>query len=210
MTEITSQSMNPIGRIWHSRFMFWALLAIPAVPMIMELLNGSYRHLLHESGEFAARFTIFAMVLTPLVMLFPKTRALRWLMKRRRYIGVAAFGYAALHTLAYTLKEGTLARIIAELPQPGIWLGWVAMLLFVPLAVTSNDTSLRALGATWKTIQRLVYPAAILTVAHWYFLEYQIGPALVHFGPLAALEIYRIWKVNSLKRARQDGSHETA
>jgi methionine sulfoxide reductase heme-binding subunit len=206
---MTETAQNPLIRIWNSPWIFWLLLAIPAVPMALNLFGGEYRHALRESGEFAARFTIFAMVLTPLVMLFPKTRALRWLMKRRRYIGVAAFGYAALHTLAYVLKEGTLARILAELPQPGIWLGWLALLIFIPLAFTSNDASLRFLGATWKTLQRLVYPAALITVAHWYFLEYEIGGALAHFGPLAALEIYRVWKVNSLKRARLAGSPET-
>jgi sulfoxide reductase heme-binding subunit YedZ len=41
----------------------------------------------------------------------------------------------------------------------------------------------------------LVYPAALLTLAHWILLEYEVGPALVHFVPLAGLEIYRLWKL---------------
>jgi methionine sulfoxide reductase heme-binding subunit len=180
------------ARIWHAPLTFWLLLALPAIPMLFSMADGSYRGVIHGSGEFAARFTIFAMVLTPLVMLFPQTRALRWLMKRRRHIGVAAFGYAALHTLAYLLHEANLSAIINDIAKAGIWTGWLAFLIFVPLALTSNDWSLRRLGTWWKPLQRWTYAAALMTVAHWFFLEYEIGPALVHFGPLAALEVYRV------------------
>ena len=138
------------SRIWNSPYTFWLLLALPAIPMLINLAEGSLRGVLHPSGEFSARFMIIAMMLTPLVMLAPNVRAFRWLMARRRAIGVAAFAYAALHTLAYVLREGTLAKIIAELPQPGIWTGWLAFILFVILAVTSNDASLRWLKTSWK------------------------------------------------------------
>jgi sulfoxide reductase heme-binding subunit YedZ len=58
--------------------------------------------------------------------------------------------------------------------------------------MTSNDWGIRRLRQSWKPLQRCVYLAAVLTLAHWFFLEYRIGPALVHFLPLAALECYRI------------------
>lgn len=59
--------------------------------------------LLHPTGEFAARFMIVVMMITPLMMLFKGWRGPRWLMKRRGYLGVAAFGYAALHTGLYLI-----------------------------------------------------------------------------------------------------------
>ncbi len=189
---LSSENNSSLKRIWNSGYTFGLLLALPAIPMILGLASGEFRQVLSPAGEFATRFMIIAMMLTPLIMLFPKVRALRWLMQRRRAIGVAAFGYAALHTIAYVLKEGTLARILAELPELGIWTGWVAMLVFVPLALTSNDWSLRRLGINWKNLQRLVYVAAFFTIAHWIFLEYEFGGALVHFVPLAALELYRV------------------
>jgi methionine sulfoxide reductase heme-binding subunit len=179
-------------QIWNSPYLFWLLLAIPALPMLGDIYASHLRGVLRESGEFAARFMIIAMALTPLVMLFPRFRPLRWLVARRRAIGVAAFCYGALHLLAYLLKEKSLVRIWGEIDHIDILTGWIAFLIFVPLALTSNDWFVRAMKQNWKTLQRLVYAAALATVAHWYFLEYEVGPALVHFAPLALLETYRI------------------
>lgn len=179
-------------RIWNSHYTFWLLMALPALPMLFSLWDGNLRGVLHPSGEFSARFMILAMVLTPLVMLAPRVRAFRWLMARRRAIGVAAFCYGALHTLAYLMREGTLAKVIAELLEPGLWTGWLAFLIFVALAVTSNDISLRWLRRSWKALQRFVYPAALLTLVHWLLVSHEVGGAIVHFAPLALLEVYRI------------------
>lgn len=150
--------------------------------------------LLHPTGEFAARFMIIAMILTPLRMLFPGSGFWRWMMKRRRYFGVAAFGYAALHTLLYVIDMKTLQAIWGEAFLLGIWTGWIAFFIFVPLAVTSNDASVLWLKRTWKPLQRWIYGAAVLTLLHWMFVHNNFGPALVHFIPLAGLEAYRIWR----------------
>ena len=55
--------------------------------------------LLHPTGEFAARFMIIAMIISPLRLMFPKSGSWMWMMRRRRYFGVAAFAYAVLHTV---------------------------------------------------------------------------------------------------------------
>ena len=144
---------------------------------------------------------IIAMILTPLRMLFPKSGAVLWLMRRRRYLGVAAFGYAALHTLYYVIDLGSLSAVVADFTKFGIWTGWVAFVIFVPLAMTSNDASVRRLRRSWKTLQRFVYPAAVATLLHWVFVHDNFGPALVHFVPLAGLEIYRIWKNTKTSRS---------
>ena len=82
----------------------------------------------------------------------------------------------------------------AAAPRPRrIWTGWLAFLIFIPLAITSNDRSQRWLKSTWKKLQRWVYPAAVLTLLHWIFVHNDIGPALVHFVPLAALELFRVY-----------------
>lgn len=190
-------------KIWNSPYTFWALLALPSIGMIASALDGGdLEGLLHPTGEFAARFMIIAMMLTPLKMLFPKSRAIQWLMRRRRYLGVAAFGYAALHTLYYVIDLGTMSAILREFTELGIWTGWLAFLIFVPLALTSNDFSVKAMGPGWKALQRFTYLAAVATLAHWVFLEYEFGPALAHFGPLAALEAYRVWRnMNPVSRS---------
>lgn len=193
--------MNTLKPLLNSPYAFWALLALPSVSMINGALNGGdLEPLLHPTGEFAARFMIIAMMLTPLRMLFPKSSVVRWLLRRRRYLGVAAFAYAALHTLYYVIDLGTLSAVVADIAKFGIWTGWVAFVIFVPLAMTSNNTSVRRLGRTWKALQRFVYPAAVATLMHWIFIQNNIGPALVHFIPLAVLETYRIWKTTHTVR----------
>lgn len=67
--------------------------------------------------------------------------------------------------------------------------------MFVPLALTSNDASVRKLGRRWKTLQRFVYLAAVATLAHWLFVSRGVGPALVNFAPLAVLETLRVWRI---------------
>ncbi len=184
-----------LKNIWNSPYTFWALIALPSLGMLAGAFSEEGLHeLLHPTGEFAARFMIIAMMLTPLKMLFPKSGAIQWLMRRRRYLGVAAFGYAALHTLYYVLDLGSMSAILREFTELGIWTGWLAFLIFVPLALTSNNWSVKTMGSGWKTLQRFTYVAAVATLAHWIFLEYELGAALVHFAPLAALEGYRIWR----------------
>lgn len=191
-----------------SPYWLWALLSLPAVGF-MSAVTGSddpkvFEEFLHPTGEFSARFMIIAMLASPLVLIFKGWRGPLWLKKNRRYFGVAAFGYAALHTVFYLIDAGFAGRVIAELPRLYIWTGWIAFLIFIPLAVTSMDYFVRAMGPRWKQLQRWTYAAAVLTLIHWAALHDWggIGPALVHFGPLGLLEAYRLWYWWQRKRAR--------
>ncbi|WP_089994369.1 sulfite oxidase heme-binding subunit YedZ [Cognatiyoonia koreensis] len=185
----------------NSRAFIWGLLALPSIPMIGALLSAEpsagqsvEEMLLHPTGEFSARFLITTMILSPMRMLLPNSGFWRWMLKRRRYFGVAAFAYAALHTVLYVIDIGTLRALLGDALELGIWTGWLAFFVFLPLAATSNDWSVRKMGPTWKRLQRWVYLAALATLLHWIFVHNNIGPALVHFLPLAALETYRIWR----------------
>jgi sulfoxide reductase heme-binding subunit YedZ len=199
--------MSTLQSVINSRYFIWALLALPVIPMGAALSSGTadFEKLLHPTGEFAARFMIIAMIITPFRLMFTKARFWMWMMQRRRYIGVAAFCYAALHTVLYILDKNSLEAILGEFWDLGIWTGWVAFLIFVPLAVTSNNTSQRILLSWWKLLQRCIYPAALLTLVHWIFVHNNFGPALVHFIPLGLLEAYRIWKNLFDKATRVEG-----
>jgi sulfoxide reductase heme-binding subunit YedZ len=192
----------------HSPYWLWVLLASPAAFWSYEAMVSDnpriFHMLVHPTGEFSARFLIVAMMATPLTLLLRGWRGPRWLKRNRRYLGVAAFGYAALHTLFYLIDKGTLARVAGELPRFYIWTGWIAFAIFVPLAVTSTDRFVRALGPRWKHLQRWTYAAAVLTLLHWASLHNWNHPAaaLVHFGPLAALEAYRLYHWTQRRRAR--------
>ncbi|WP_420861895.1 sulfite oxidase heme-binding subunit YedZ [Algirhabdus cladophorae] len=189
-----------VRRVIDHPYFIWLLLALPLVPMVLALTAGTpgpdgkpiTEMLLHPTGEFSARFLIISMMLTPLRMLFPGSGFLRWMIKRRRYFGVAAFVYAAFHTILYIVDMGSLRAMLGEFLALGIWTGWLAMLIFVPLAITSTDKAVRSMGTRWKTLQRTVYIAAVATLLHWIFVHNNLGPALVHFVPLAGLEAYRI------------------
>ncbi|AZL59111.1 iron reductase [Tabrizicola piscis] len=176
----------------------WVILALPALPLIGPLFGDdarAFHRLLHPTGEWSARFMIIGMMASGLMLLFKGRSWPRWLVHHRRDIEVAAFVYAALHTLVYVIDRGTLDRIIAALPHTEIWTGWLAMLIFIPLAITSNNATQRWLHAGWKTLQRLAYPAAVLVLIHWAALHNwgSWPPAAVHFGPLVALWVYRLW-----------------
>lgn len=121
-----------------------------------------YRFALDPTGEWAARLIIVAMAITPLHVLFPHARSVLWLQRRRRVIGLAAFGYASLHLVAFTLSIGRLDYIVQGLAFASMWTGWLAFLLLAPLAATSSDAAVRLLGRGWKMLQRLVYPARIV------------------------------------------------
>jgi sulfoxide reductase heme-binding subunit YedZ len=202
--------MSTLSATWSrlSPYWLWVLLALPAAFWSYEAMTSDspriYHILVRPTGELAARFMIVAMMATPLMLVFKGWRGPRWLKKNRRYLGVAAFGYAALHTLFYLIDRGTLATAIGELPRTCIWTGWIAFLIFVPLAVTSMDYFVRALGPRWKQLQRWTYVAAVLTLLHWASLHHWNHPAvaLVHFGPLAALEAYRLYYWTQRRLAR--------
>lgn len=181
-----------------SPYWLWAILALPAMGMISPFFEEETRALrgvIHGSGEFAARFMIISMMATPLLLLTKGSRFARWLRANRRYFGVAAFGYAALHTLAYVLAEGTVDKVLDEATEFDMLTGWLAFFIFIPLAATSMDYAVRRLGTWWKPIQRWTYGAAVLTLLHWASLHNwgSWPPAAVHFAPLAALTLYRLW-----------------
>jgi len=180
-------------------YWLWLLFALPAIGMTNAALTSDnpriFHILVHPSGEFSARFLIIAMMATPLVLLLKGWRGPLWLKRNRRYLGIAAFGYGLLHTIFYLIDKSSLDTVMSELPRLYIWTGWIAFVIFVPLAVTSTDYFVRIMGPRWKTLQRWTYAAAVLTLLHWAALHNwnSTAPALVHFGPLILLEAYRIW-----------------
>lgn len=173
----------------------WAVLAVPAGLVLHryattpDIWPGD---LLHPTGEWSARLIIIALMLTPLGQLFPDSRAVKWLVRHRRAFGVAAFAYALLHLAFYILDMETVAAMLAELGAPGIWTGWLALLCMAVPALISSDAAMRLLRRNWKRLQRLAYPAAILTLAHWVLVHDGMTSALVHFAPLLLLQALRL------------------
>lgn len=153
-----------------------------------EMVYGSF---VHWSGDLAAWLLLITLALTPLKRLFPDRRWPTWLLQKRRYLGVASFLYALLHAGAYLLRQ-PFARVAGEALEWGMLTGWIAFAIFLPLAVTSNDASVRALGRRWKTLHRFVYAAAVLTLAHWALTAFDPFIAYMHCAVLAVIVGARI------------------
>lgn len=124
---------------------------------------------IHGTGEFGLRLLLATLAVTPLRRLTGWT----WLIRLRRMLGLFAFLYASLHLLAYLwLDQFFDWRAIFEdiLRRPYISVGFAALVLMVPLAVTSTTGWVRRLGARWRQLHRLVYPIACLAVLHFLWL----------------------------------------
>lgn len=173
----------------------WVMLAVPATLAVHRYATVTHvwpGDLLIPTGEWSARMIIVALMLTPLGELLPASRAVKWLIRHRRAFGVAAFGYTVLHLIFYVLDMASVVAMLAELSAPGIWTGWLALLCLVPPALTSSDAAMRLLRQSWKRVQRLAYPAAILTLLHWVLVHDGMTAALVHFAPLLCLQALRL------------------
>lgn len=196
--------MNYLLPLVRTRFFVWAMLGLPFVYTVVQYSRGQvfYGEVIHASGEMSARLLILALLATPLALMFPGRAFPRWLAKNRRYVGVACFAYATLHTLVYLQKVSAWADRLDDAGLPEYWTGWLALFIFLFLAATSNDRSVRWLKRRWKRLHRLIYAGAVLLFVHWVLVAFNRGPAFAHLALLALFEGYRIWK---LKRIASGG-----
>jgi sulfoxide reductase heme-binding subunit YedZ len=192
---------DTVKTITNSRYFLWFILALPFAWLGNGLRDGGlvYGEIIHASGEVSARLLLLSLAITPLRLYFSGSNWPNWLLQRRRYFGVAAFVYAAVHTLVYLDRKIGSGLLLQEAAEISMWTGWLAMLIFVPLAITSNDACVRRLRRSWKKLHRWVYLAALLTFAHWILVAFDFVPGLVHFLILLVLETYRVWKRRQLK-----------
>lgn len=194
-------TLNSLARrvpIWP----VYLLLALPIPWFFYQGLNGGLgrdpvKGLEHLYGLWALRLLIAGLIVTPL----RRTLGLN-LLRFRRAIGVMTFVYALAHlTVWAVLDVQTLSRVWTDiLKRPYITIGMAGFLCLIPLAATSNNWSLRKLGARWRKLHRLTYVAALLAALHFLWLAkgLQLEP-LIYAGVILALLIYRL----PFKRIRQ-------
>jgi sulfoxide reductase heme-binding subunit YedZ len=178
-----------------SRSLLWLVLALPGLWILYRWTATptayGYGHAIGDSGDWAAWLLMLTLAITPVRLLFRRRRWSTWLMRRRRDCGLASFAYAVGHTGIYLADKASLNTIVSELSSADLLVGWLALALFAPLAATSNDMAIRALGRSWKRLHRLVYPAAILTFLHWVLASFDPTTAYFHIVILGAIELVR-------------------
>ena len=203
---VVNARMTPkVAKALDSYGLLAALLALPWAWLAFGYLTGRlfYGEMVHASGDWAIWCLMAALAVSPLRRLFPRQAWTAWLLPRRRYFGVAAFSYALMHAAVYVLRQRELPRILAEALEAGMLAGWLAFAIFVPLALTSNDASMRRLGAAWKRLHRAVYVAAVLSFTHWILTAFDATAAYTHLAVLATLETVRLipWPMRQSRSA---------
>lgn len=153
--------------------LLWAVCAVPAVALLIGALVGALganpaEKLIRETGEWALRWLWLTLAITPLREL----ASLPALVRYRRTLGVTAFVYAALHLLAYAGfdKGWALDDVVRDVVKRNfILVGMLAFTLMLPLALTSFNAAVRALGGRrWQWLHRLTYVVALLGLLHFY------------------------------------------
>ncbi len=127
--------------------------------------------LIRSAGDWTLRFLCATLAITPLRQLLKQPTLARF----RRMLGLFTYFYACVHFLCYAwLDMGfelePIARDIAK--RPFILVGTTCLLLLTPLAATSFNRAIRALGAArWRALHRLVYAVAPLALLHFFWMR---------------------------------------
>ncbi len=144
----------------------------------------------HELGELALKMLVVGLAITPLRRYLGLN-----LIKFRRAIGVLAFVYVLSHLLVWLVLDVQVpSQIWADIvKRPYVTVGMAGFLLLLPLAITSNNWSVRKLGPAWRRLHKLVYPAILLGAVHYLMLVkgFQIEP-LIYLAVILGLLALRL------------------
>ncbi|WP_374369068.1 sulfite oxidase heme-binding subunit YedZ [Piscinibacter sp.] len=159
--------------------------------------------LIRSTGDWTLRLLCLTLAVTPLRVLANQPALARF----RRMLGLTTFFYALLHFLAYAwLDMGfDAAQIARDIPKrPFALVGFLALLLMLPLAATSFNRAIRALGAArWQALHRAVYAIAVLAILHFFWMragKHDFAEVAVYAAIVAAL---LGWRALRLRRLRQ-------
>ncbi|HUA66958.1 MAG TPA: protein-methionine-sulfoxide reductase heme-binding subunit MsrQ [Candidatus Saccharimonadales bacterium] len=145
------------------------------------------------TGMSALVFLMLTMAVTPL----RKITGLNWLIQFRRMLGLYAFFYACLHFFIFFSLDRALSipSTFTEMAKRKyLIVGSTALLIMVPLAITSTNAMIKRLGGKrWRALHRLAYVAAIAGVIHYYMqVKADVRQPLVFAAVLAILLGYRL------------------
>ncbi len=153
--------------------------------------------LIRSTGDWTLRFLCLTLAITPLRQWTGWTA----LVRLRRMLGLFTFFYGVLHFLGYAwLDMGLdLADILRDIPKrPFVLVGTAALLLMLPLAATSFDRAIRALGgARWRRLHQAVYAVAVLGILHFFWMrsgKNDYAEVAVYATVLGGLLGWRVWK----------------
>ena len=168
-------------------------------------------YLTRATGDWTLRFLCLTLAVTPLRVLAGLPPLLRF----RRMLGLFTYFYVVLHLLAYGWFDqgfdvAEIGKDIAK--RPFILVGFSGFLLLTPLAATSFNRAIRALGARrWQALHRLVYVVAPLGILHFFWMraaKNDFGEVAVYAAILAVLLGWRVQ--HALRRRRAAAAGQSA
>lgn len=195
--------MNIRRSLFFNRFILKPILFLILASAAIDLILGIYYQdlgadahetLLHTTGEWGLKAMMFTLLISPLMKWF------NWplLTIQRRMGGLFVAFYATAHIWVYIqfFLGFDWSMIFDELiKRPYIMLGFIAWLLLLPLAITSNNFSMRKLGRRWKKLHWLTYPIAILIVWHFYWqVKLDLIEPIIYIVLLTVLLLWRMRK----------------
>ena len=154
--------------------------------------------LIRGLGDWTLRLLCMTLAVTPLRVRLRLPQLARF----RRMLGLFVFFYASLHLLAYAwfdmgLEFAEVARDIAK--RPFILVGFAAWLALLPMAATSFNRAMRAMGARrWQMLHRLVYVIAGLALLHFFWMrsgKRDYAEVVIYGVLIGALLLERVWRV---------------
>jgi sulfoxide reductase heme-binding subunit YedZ len=182
------------------KILLFLLCLAPLAKLVLETLAvgglslgaNPVEELIHRLGIWGLNFLLITLAVTPL----RRISGMNWLLRFRRMLGLFAFFYVLMHFLTYAGLDQRfdLVAIFEDVAErPYITIGFTALVLLIPLAVTSTNAMMRRLGRRWQKLHRLVYVIAILGVWHFYWqVKLDTLEALVYAAILAVLLGYRL------------------
>lgn len=171
---------------------------VPAVLLVIDALRGGLgvndvNFAIKTTGLVGLLLLIVSLLITPL----RKLTGFSTLIAVRRNLGVIGFGYIVAHFAIFFWWEqgGDIVATLREIVERVyLWVGFGALVLMVPLAVTSTDGMVSRLGAKrWKRLHRLAYPAIIAGSIHYIMqAKSDLRQPIAFAGVLGALLVYRV------------------
>ena len=197
MRAFSLKSIKLDGYLTNKLFVF-SIATLPFLRLFYLALNDKLTAhpielIEHSTGFWSLTILLALLCLTPIRQIFKLNNQIRL----RRMLGLFVFFYAFLHVvtylwLDYDFNYDEIAKDVIK--HPRILVGFIAFILLIPLAATSNNASMKGLGASWVKLHSLVYLVAILAVTHfWKLVKRDIREPLIFAMVLFLLLAVRVY-----------------
>ena len=180
----------------------FVLLLLPLAYLVLAAATDSLganpaEALIRRSGDWTLRLLCATLAITPLRVLLKQPALARF----RRMLGVATFSYGLLHFVCYAvLDQGLDLDVILKdiAKRPFILVGTATLLLMTPLAATSFNRAIKALGAArWQRLHKSIYATALLALLHFFWMKAgknDFSEWSVYAAVVTSLLGWRVWE----------------